>query len=121
MIAERDVAQLVETLEKREREIDALSRELKILCEENALLKQGLFGRRSERLRHVAIGRKNWLVFASERGGEVDCRLYSLVLSCKQAGVDPDAYIEDVLGRLSTTPATVIATLTPWAWAAARK
>ena len=72
-------------------------------------------------LRHVAIGRKNWLVFASERGGEVACRLYSLVLSCKQAGVDPEAYIEDVLGRLSTTPAADIATLTPWAWAAARK
>ena len=32
-------------------------------------------------LRHVAVGRKNWLVFASERGGEVACRLYSLVLS----------------------------------------
>ena len=49
------------------------------------------------------------------------CRLYSLALSCKQAGVDPEAYIEDVLGRLSTTPAMDIATLTPWAWAAARK
>src|SRR5688572_21458978 len=72
-------------------------------------------------LRHVAVGRKNWLVFASERGGEVVCRLYSLVLSCKQAGVDPEVYIEDVLGRLPTTPAADIATLTPWAWAAARK
>jgi hypothetical protein len=26
-------------------------------------------------LHHVAVGRKNWLVFASERGGEVACRL----------------------------------------------
>jgi len=71
-------------------------------------------------LRHLAVGRKNWLVFASDRGGEVACRLYSLVLSCKQAGVDPGAYIEDVLGRLSTTKASDIASLTPWAWAAAR-
>jgi transposase len=71
-------------------------------------------------LRHLAVGRKNWLVFASDRGGEVACRLYSLVLSCKQAGVDPEAYIEDVLGRLSTTKASDIASLTPWAWAAAR-
>ena len=71
-------------------------------------------------LRHLALGRNNWLIFASERGGQVACRLYSLVLSCKQAGVDPEAYIEDVLGRLSTTRASDIASLTPWAWAAAR-
>ena len=72
-------------------------------------------------LRHIAIGRKNWLVFASERGGEVACRLYSLVLSCKQAGVDPELYIEDVLGKVSSTPASRIADLTPWGWAAARE
>ena len=71
-------------------------------------------------LRHLAVGRKNWLVFASERGGAVACRLYSLMLSCKQAGVDPERYIEDCLGRLSTTKASDIASLTPWAWAAAR-
>jgi len=71
-------------------------------------------------LRHLAVGRKNWLVFASDRGGQVACRLYSLVLSCKQAGVDSEAYIEDVLGKLSTTKASDIASLTPWAWVAAR-
>jgi len=71
-------------------------------------------------LRHLALGRKNWLVFASARGGEVACRLYSLVLSCKQAGVDPEAYIEDLLGRISTTKASDVASLTPWAWAAER-
>ena len=72
-------------------------------------------------LRHLKLGMKNWQILGSERGGEVACRLYSLVLSCKQAGVDPQAYIEDVLGRLSTTKAADIAQLTPWAWAAARK
>jgi transposase len=71
-------------------------------------------------LRHLAIGRNNWQIFASERGGQVACRLYSLVLSCKQAGVDPEKYIEDVLGRLSTTKSSNVASLTPWAWAAAR-
>jgi transposase len=71
-------------------------------------------------LRHIAVGRNNWLIFASERGGQVACRLYSLILSCKQAGVDPEVYIEDVLGKLSTTKASDIASLTPWGWAAAR-
>ena len=75
----------------------------------------------SERdLRHIVVGRANWLVFASPRGGEVACRLYSLMLSCKENGVDPQAYIEDVLTRVSTTPASRIAELTPWGWAAAR-
>ena len=71
-------------------------------------------------LRHIVVGRANWLVFASPRGGEVACRLYSLVLSCKENGVDPQAYIEDVLTRISTTPASRIRELTPWGWAAAR-
>jgi len=72
-------------------------------------------------LRHVIVGRNNWMVFASPRGGEVACALYSLVLSCKHAGIDPQEYIEDVLVRVSTTPARDIASLTPWAWAHARK
>jgi transposase len=75
----------------------------------------------SERdLRHIVVGRANWLVFASQRGGEVACRLYSLMLSCKENGIDPQAYVEDVLTRISTTPASRIAELTPWGWAAAR-
>jgi transposase len=73
----------------------------------------------SERdLRHIAVGRKNWLVFGSPRGGEVASRLYSLALSCRRAGVSLGAYIEDMLTAISTTPETRIASLTPWAWAA---
>lgn len=71
-------------------------------------------------LRHLAVGRSNWMIFGSLRGGDVACRLYSLVLSCKQSGVDPQAYLEDVLGKLATTPMSEIASLTPWGWKAAR-
>lgn len=70
-------------------------------------------------IRPIALGRKNWLVFGSPRGGEVACRLYSLVLSCRAAGLNPQLYLEAVLGSISTTPATEIASLTPWAWALA--
>lgn len=65
----------------------------------------------------MVVDRNNWMVFASQHGGEVASRLYSIVLSCKHAGVDPEAYIEDVLMRVSTTPASEVASLTPWAWA----
>ena len=71
-------------------------------------------------LRHIAVGRKNWLVFASERGGAVASRLYSLILSCKESSVDPEAYLADVLDRVSSTSAADIAQLTPWGWAAAQ-
>jgi hypothetical protein len=71
----------------------------------------------SERaLRHIVVGRKNWLFFASPRGGEVGANLFSLVATCKALGIHPEAYIEDVLRRVDTTPASEIASLTPWAW-----
>lgn len=71
-------------------------------------------------LRHAVTGRKNWLFFGSPRGGEVAGRLYSLVMSCKLAGVDPAAYLEDALSLVSTVRANDIALLTPWGWKAMR-
>jgi len=72
-------------------------------------------------LRHIIVGRKNWMVLGSVRGGEVACRLYSLMLSCRQNGVNPEAYIADVLMAVAKTAATAIADLTPWAWGKARE
>ena len=47
--------------------------------------------------------------------------LYSLVLSCVQGKVNPQEYLEELLTRISTTPVSQIAALTPWAWARARR
>lgn len=71
-------------------------------------------------LRHVVTGRKNWMTLASERGGLVAGRLYSLVMSAKLAGINVERYLEDVLARVAVTPASRIAELTPWGWAEAR-
>ncbi|MEZ5989270.1 MAG: IS66 family transposase [Planctomycetota bacterium] len=74
---------------------------------------------RSERaMRQVAVGRKNWLFAGSEAGGERAATLYSLVVGCWELGVDPFAYLRDVLERLGTTPSSEIARLTPRGWAA---
>ena len=71
----------------------------------------------SERgLRHAVLGRKNWQCFASPRGGEVAADLYSLLYSAKAVGADPEAYLEDLLQLVETTPFSKIAHLTPWAW-----
>ena len=67
-------------------------------------------------LRHVALGRKNYMIFASPKGGEVAARLYTLMLSAKHAGLDPEAYVRGILSAVNVTQAKDIATLTPWAW-----
>ncbi len=46
--------------------------------------------------------------------------LYSLVTACKALEIDPAEYLEDVMTRIDSTPASEIASLTPWAWAEAR-
>ncbi len=70
-------------------------------------------------LRKVAIGRKNWLFAGSPAGGERAATLYSLVESCRLAGIDPFAYLRDVLEKVSTHPMSRIAELTPRGWKAA--
>jgi len=72
-------------------------------------------------IRHVAIGRRNWLIAGSDEGARRAATLYTLTVSCKLAGVDTFAYLRDVLGRLSTTPMSRVSELTPLAWKAARE
>lgn len=73
----------------------------------------------SERqIKQLVIGRKNWLFAGSEGGAENAAVLYSLVVSCKLAGVDPFAYFRDVLMRIHTHPAERIADLIPREWKA---
>jgi transposase len=52
----------------------------------------------------------------SDSGAENAAVLYSLVVSCKLAGVDPFAYFRDVLLRIHTHPLERIAELIPREW-----
>ena len=70
--------------------------------------------------RSVAVGRNNWLFCGNEEGGRRAAIAYTLVESCKAAGVEPFAYLTDVLERLPGLPAARAEELTPRAWAAAR-
>lgn len=49
------------------------------------------------RLRAVAVGRKNWLFAGSMAGAHRAAVLYSLLLSCTLADVEPYAYLRDVI------------------------
>lgn len=76
----------------------------------------------SERaLRMVCIGRKNFLFAGSEAGAKRAAIIYSLVASCKLKGIDPFAYFQDVLGRVSTHPSSRIDDLLPSNWKKSEK
>jgi transposase len=67
-------------------------------------------------IRPIAVGRKNWLFCGSDRGGQTAATLMSLTSSCKSLGVEPFAYLRDVLDRVSTHPNSRIAELLPDRW-----
>ncbi|HCD2250392.1 TPA: transposase, partial [Escherichia coli] len=48
-------------------------------------------------LRMVSLGRKNYLFFGSDHGGERGALLYSLIGTCKLNGVEPESYLRYVL------------------------
>jgi hypothetical protein len=66
--------------------------------------------------RGIAIGRKNWQMVGSERGGHAAATHFSFIASCKMNAVEPFAYLVDVLHRLPTTPAENLAELMPNRW-----
>src|SRR5690606_23683719 len=51
-------------------------------------------------VRPTAIGRKNWLFVGHPDAGQRSAILYSVIVSCLRHGVEPLAYLRDVLTRL---------------------
>ncbi|MGN8000460.1 IS66 family transposase [Sphingomonas sp. 22176] len=68
-------------------------------------------------LRGVAIGRRNWLFAGSRVGGERAAAIYTVIQTCKANGVDPQAYIADVIAKIASDwPASRWDELLPWNW-----
>jgi len=67
-------------------------------------------------LRGIALGRKSWLFCGSDRGGQRAAAMYSLIVTAKMNGVDPQAWLADVLARIATHPAHRLDELLPWNW-----
>jgi hypothetical protein len=68
-------------------------------------------------LRGVALGRKAWLFAGSERGGDRAAFIYTLIGTAKLNGVDPQAWLTDVLARIADMPLSRLPELLPWNWA----
>ena len=67
-------------------------------------------------IRPIALGRNNWLFAGSMRAGKRAAAVMSLIHSARLNGLDPYAYIRDVLERLPTQPASRISELLPHRW-----
>lgn len=68
------------------------------------------------RIRPIALGRQNWLFAGSLRAGKRAAAVMSLIHSAKLNGLDPYAYMRDVLERLPTQAASRITELLPQHW-----
>jgi len=70
-------------------------------------------------LRGIALGRKAWLFAGSDRGGERAAVMFTLIETAKLNGVDPQAWLADVLGRIADHNIQRLDELLPWKWKAA--
>ena len=69
-------------------------------------------------LRQADGGKKNWLFVGSKDRGWKAAVFYTLIGNCRQLGIDPHAYIKDVLRRLPSITNRELPELLPAAWAA---
>jgi len=71
----------------------------------------------SERaLRPIAKGRDNWLYAGNDEAAQNIATLLSLTASCEANGINPEAYLADVLDRVETHPQARLDELLPHLW-----
>jgi transposase len=64
-------------------------------------------------IKPFAIGRKNWLFFGSDHGGQSLATLASFTATCEQIKLNPWLWLRDTLTRLPATTDNQLATLLP--------
>jgi hypothetical protein len=73
-------------------------------------------------IRPIALNRKNALFAGSDGGGENWAIIATLIENCKLSGVDPGAYLADVLTKIvNGHPNSAIDDLLPWAYASSQQ
>ena len=67
-------------------------------------------------IRPLALGRKNYMFAGSDEGGRRAAQIYSITETARLNGIDPEAYLVDILTRIADHPINRIADLLPWTW-----
>jgi len=68
-------------------------------------------------IKPLALGRKNWLFAGSDSGGKRAAIIYTIIQTATLNGLDPEAYLRNVLARIADHPITQINAMLPWNWA----
>ena len=67
-------------------------------------------------MRPVGVGRRNWLFAGADTGAETLARAMTIIETAKMNGLDPQAYLADVLDRIQDHKINRLAELLPWNW-----
>lgn len=71
--------------------------------------------------RRQAIGRNNWIFVGSDDGAEVNTTFTTLIASCHLHGIEPEAYLRDILCLLPSWPISRVLELAPCNWNESRQ
>ena len=71
-------------------------------------------------IKPIVLGRKNFLFAGSDAGGEVLADAMTVIETAKLSGLNPEAYLTDILGRIRSHDPRRIEELLPWMWKASR-
>jgi transposase len=67
-------------------------------------------------IRPTALGKKNWLFMGDADAGQRGAIIYTVIGSCRRRGIDPYAYLKDVLTRLPNMTNKQVSQITPENW-----
>lgn len=72
-------------------------------------------------IRPLKLGARNWLQVGHPGAGPRLANLFTVVENCRLLGLDPEAYLIDIIARLPDHPAARVAQLLPRRWMQARQ
>jgi len=67
------------------------------------------------------VGKKNFLFVGHPEAGQRSAVIYSVLGSCRRHGINPAEYLQAVFERLPKATTSELKSLTPAAWAKARR
>jgi len=67
-------------------------------------------------IRPTALGKKNWLFIGEAQAGDRSAIIYTVIESCRRRGIDPYAYLKDVLTRLPRMTIQQVPEILPAVW-----
>ena len=68
------------------------------------------------KMRPVALGRKNWLFIGSEIAGSRTAIMYTIIETCRVIGIPVEDYLREVLNELPKRTNKTYRDLLPWEW-----